>query len=159
NRAQLSSTWDTEDTADKSYTRRHERKDCSSASTVSSVVAILVVALAWGAPDLRAQSERPPVGPERPFQLAPRVERTLANGPRIIVTRQTVVPKVTVMLTVLSGFSSDPPELTGLAAMTADAVQEGTKSRTSKEIRGQVFGMGGSLSATVSQDFSSLSVR
>ena len=77
----------------------------------------------------------------------------------MIVTRQTVVPKVTVMLTVLSGFSSDPPELTGLAAMTADAVQEGTKSRTSKEIRGQVFGMGGSLSATVSQDFSSLSVR
>ncbi len=120
-----------------------------------SIVAAL---LAPGMP-AAAQTERPPVGPERPFQLAPRVERTLSNGLRVIVTRQTVVPKVTVMLTVLSGFSSDPPELTGLAAMTADAVQEGTKSRTSKEIRGQVFGMGGSLAATVSQDFSSLSVR
>src|SRR5437867_5537837 len=120
-----------------------------------SIVAAL---LAPGMP-AAAQTERPPVGPERPFQLAPRGERTLSNGLRVIVTRQTVVPKVTVMLTVLSGFSSDPPELTGLAAMTADAVQEGTKRRTSKEIRGQVFGMGGSLSATVSQDFSSLSVR
>ncbi len=106
-----------------------------------------------------AQTERPAVGPERPFQLAPRVERTLANGLRVIVTRQTVVPKVTAMLTVLSGYSSDPPDLTGLAALTADAVQEGTKTRTSREIRRQVFGMGGSLSAAVSQDYCSLSVR
>jgi predicted Zn-dependent peptidase len=106
-----------------------------------------------------AQTDRPAVGPDRPFQLAPRVERTLANGLRVIVTRQAVVPKVSVTLTVLSGYSSDPASLTGLAALTADVVQEGTKTRTSKEIRRQVFGMGGSLSAGVSQDYSSLSVR
>jgi zinc protease len=106
-----------------------------------------------------AQAERPAVGPERPFQLAPRVERTLPNGLRVIVTRQTAIPKVTVTLTVLSGFSSDAVDLTGLAALTADVVQEGTKTRTSREIRRQVFGMGGSLSAAVSQDFSSISVR
>jgi len=103
--------------------------------------------------------ERPAVGPERPFQLAPRVERTLPNGLRVIVTRQAVVPKVTVTVTVLSGYSSDPADQTGLAQMTADAVQEGTKTRTSKEVRRDVFGMGGSLTATVSQDYSSLSVR
>jgi predicted Zn-dependent peptidase len=103
--------------------------------------------------------ERPAVGPERPFQLAPRVEKTLPNGLRVIVTRQTVVPKVTVTLTILSGYASDPPELTGLANLTADAVQEGTKSRTSREIRRQVFGMGGSLNAAVSQDYSSLTTR
>jgi predicted Zn-dependent peptidase len=106
-----------------------------------------------------AQAERPAVGPERPFQLAPRVEKTLANGLRVIVTRQDVVPKVSVTLTVLSGYSSDPANLTGLAAVTADIVQEGTKTRTSREIRRQVFGMGGSLSAAVSQDYSSLTAR
>jgi zinc protease len=117
-----------------------------------------VLALAFGAPAF-AQNERPAVGPERPFQLAPRVEKTLPNGLRVIVTRQAAIPKVTVTLTVLSGYSSDAPDLTGLAALTADVVQEGTKTRTSKEIRRYVFGMGGSLSANVSQDFSSLSVR
>jgi len=106
-----------------------------------------------------AAQDRPAVGPEKPFQLAPRVERTLPNGLRVIVTKQTVVPKVTVTLTVLSGFSSDPADLTGLAALTADAVQEGTRSRTSKEIRRDVFGMGGSLTAAVSQDYSSLTAR
>src|SRR6185295_10606458 len=101
----------------------------------------------------------PAVGPERPFQLAPRLERTLPNGLRVIVARQTAVPKVTITLTILTGYSSDPPDLTGLAALTADVVQEGTKNRTSREIRRQVFGMGGSLTAGVSQDFSSLTVR
>jgi len=103
--------------------------------------------------------DRPAVGPERPFQLAPRVEKTLANGLRVVVTRQTAVPKVTVTLTILSGFASDPPDLTGLAQMTADIVQEGTKTRNSRQIRREAFAMGGSLSAGVSQDFSSLSTR
>jgi zinc protease len=103
--------------------------------------------------------DRPTVGPERPFQLAPRVEKTLPNGLRVIVTRQTAVPKVTVTMTILSGYSSDPADLTGLASVTADVIQEGTKTRTSREIRKQVFGMGGSLSAQVSQDFSSLTTR
>ena len=119
---------------------------------------LLIAAVALSATVASAQ-ERPAVGPERPFQLAPRVGKTLPNGMRVVVTRQTGVPKVTVILTVLSGYSSDPPELTGLANMTADIVQEGTKTKTSREIRKQAFAMGGSLSSTVSQDYSSLTTR
>ena len=103
--------------------------------------------------------ERPAVGPERPFQLAPRVERTLPNGLRVIVTRQTAIPKVSITLTVLSGYSSDPADLTGLASLTADLIQEGTKTKSSRQIRRDVFGMGGSLSAAASQDYTSVSVR
>jgi zinc protease len=106
-----------------------------------------------------AQTTRPAVGPERPFQLAPRVERTLPNGLRVIVTRQTVVPKVSVTLTILAGLASDPPNLTGLATMTGESIQEGTKLRTSREIRHQVFGMGGTLSAAASQDYTSITAR
>ena len=103
--------------------------------------------------------ERPAVGPERPFQLAPRIEKTLPNGLRVIVTRQTAIPKVSITLTVLSGYSSDPADLTGLASMTADLIQEGTKTRSSRQIRREVFGMGGSLSAAASQEYTSVSVR
>jgi len=103
--------------------------------------------------------ERPAVGPERPFQLAPRVEKTLANGLRVIVTRQTAIPKVSITLTVLSGYSSDPADLTGLASLTADLIQEGTKTKNSRQIRREIFGMGGSLSSGVSQDYSQLVVR
>ena len=120
-------------------------------SSVVSLVLALTVTSAFA-------QERPAVGPERPFQLAPRVEKTLANGLRVIVTRQTAIPKVSITLTVLSGYSSDPADLTGLASLTADLIQEGTKGKTSRQIRREVFGMGGSLTATASQDFTSISV-
>jgi len=119
--------------------------------TVTTVVSLFGVGV--------AAQERPGVGPEKPFQLAPRVERTLPNGVRVIVAKQTVVPKVSIILTVLSGFSNDPADKTGLAQLTSEAIQEGTKTRSSKEIRRDVFGMGGSLSSAASQDFSSVTVR
>jgi zinc protease len=118
-----------------------------------------VLFLSLGAGVVSAQTERPAVGPERPFQLAPRIEKTLPNGLRVIVTRQTVVPKVSVTLTILSGLASDPPNIPGLAAMTGDAIQEGTKTRTSRDIRRQAFGMGGSISAAASQDYTSITAR
>jgi zinc protease len=121
-------------------------------------IGIAAAAFVCGAAVASAQ-ERPVVGPERPFQLAPRVEKTLPNGLRVIVTRQTAIPKVSITLTVLSGYSSDPADLTGLASLTADLIQEGTKTKTSRQIRRDVFGMGGSLSAAASQDYTSVSVR
>jgi zinc protease len=126
-------------------------------SVFSRAALVLGGCLALAMP-ARAQ-ERPAVGPERPFQLAPRLERTLPNGLRVIVTRQTAIPKVSITLTLLSGYSSDPADLTGLASMTADLIQEGTKTKTSREIRRDVFGMGGSLSAAASQDYTSVSAR
>jgi predicted Zn-dependent peptidase len=132
---------------------------------VASVLVKSAIAIALSASTAMAQapstadSERPAVGPARPFQLAPRIERTLPNGLHVIVTRQTVVPKVSVTLTIRSGYSSDPADETGLASLTGDLVQEGTKSRSSQEIRRQMFGMGGSLTAAASQDFTQLAVR
>ena len=75
------------------------------------IVATLAVRSA--AATVASAQERPAVGPERPFQLAPRVEKTLANGLRVIVTRQTAIPKVSITLTVLSGYSSDPADSRG----------------------------------------------
>ena len=120
----------------------------------------MVIALASAASaQAPATPPRPAVGPARPFQLAPRLERTLPNGLRVIVTRQTVVPKVSVTLTLMSGFASDPADLTGLASMTGEMIQEGTKTRPSQKIREEIFGMGGSLSSTSSQDYTSVSAR
>jgi zinc protease len=135
------------------------RKRLFTTNAFTIVIRVFVLAIAVGATDVRAQTERPAVGPERPFQLAPRVERTLPNGLRVIATRQTAIPKVSITLTVLSGYSSDPADLTGLASLTADLIQEGTKTKTSREIRRDAFGMGGSLTAAASQDFTSVSAR
>src|SRR5712692_8815275 len=123
-----------------------------------SKAGLRIVGLALLATTAAAQ-DRPAVGPERPFQLAPRVEKTLPNGLRVIVTRQTAIPKVSILLSVLSGYSSDPADQTGLAALTADLVQEGTKTKTSRQIRRDAFGMGGGITAAASQDYTTVSAR
>src|SRR4051812_39427498 len=133
------------------------RKSVVSRKSVAGGVLVFAVFATFAAS--ASAQERPAVGPERPFQLAPRVEKTLANGLRVIVTRQTAIPKVSVTLTVLSGYSSDPADLTGLASLTADLIQEGTRTKNSRQIRREVFGMGGSLSASASQDFTSVNAR
>jgi zinc protease len=139
----------------------------STAIRVVSGFGRTVIAIALSTGSVAAQTERrvdnaqgrPPVGPEKPFQLAPRVERTLPNGLRVIATRQTAIPKISITLTVLSGYSSDPADLTGLASLTADLIQEGTKTKSSRQIRREVFGMGGSLTAAASQDYTSINAR
>jgi zinc protease len=156
NHRRLSTTEDTEDTEKKS--------SLTSASLVSSLVCsviavVLYASIAAAQAPAAPAAERPAVGPARPFQLAPRIERTLPNGLHVIVTQQSVVPKVSVTLTIKSGYSSDPADLTGLASLTGDLIQEGTTTRSSQQIRRQMFGMGGSLTASASQDFTAVSAR
>jgi predicted Zn-dependent peptidase len=106
-----------------------------------------------------AQTPRPAVAPERPFAAPPRVERTLANGLRVVAVRYATVPKVSVVLTVQSGLAMDPAEKAGLAQFVVDAIQEGTTTRDSRKIREEIFAMGASLSASAGQDFSSFTFR
>jgi zinc protease len=106
-----------------------------------------------------AQVARPAVGPERPFTAPPRVEKTLSNGLRVIAVRYPTVPKVSVVLTVQSGLAVDPAEKAGLAQFVADAMQEGTTTRDSRQIRDEIFAMGASLNAAAGQDTSSFNMR
>jgi zinc protease len=106
-----------------------------------------------------AQSPRPAVGPERPFTPPPRVERTLANGLRVVAVRFPTVPKVSIVLTIQSGLAVDPANQPGLAQFVADAVQEGTTARDSETIRREIFSMGASLTAAAGQDTSSFTMR
>ena len=124
------------------------------------MIRVLITVAALVAPSLAtAQTTLPPVGPERPFAPAPRVERTLANGLRAITLRHATVPKATAVLTIMSGLAAEPAEKAGLAQFVVDLAQEGTNSRTSEQIKREVFAMGASLTATAGQDASNFQIR
>ena len=106
-----------------------------------------------------AQSTLPPVGPERPFAPAPRAERTLPNGLQVIALRHATVPKLTAILGIQSGLAVDPAQQAGLAQFVVDLAQEGTTSRTSEQIKREVFGLGASLSGFAGQDVSTFQMR
>ncbi len=135
------------------------------ASTIATGSVALLVAFGSGGPTAAAALQtsgataRPAVGPDRPFTVSARFEETLTNGLKVVVVREPSIPKVSVVLTILTGLAADNPDAPGVASMTADAIQEGTRTRTSREIRRAAFGMGASLSASVAQDFTTVSLR
>ena len=123
-------------------------------------ILIALGALTMGASATSAQSPvLPAVGPERPFTPPPRVERTLSNGLRMIAVRYGSVPKVTALLTIESGLAVNAADQAGLAQFVVDLAQEGTASRSSEQIKREVFAMGASLTATAGQDAATFQIR
>lgn len=122
-----------------------------------ALTALPAMAAAQSAP--AASTPRPAVGPEKPFTPPPRVERALPNGLQVITLRYATVPKVSVVLTVKSGLADDPDRRPGLAQFVVDAVQEGTASRSSEQLRREVFALGATLSGSAGQDTSTLAMR
>ncbi len=121
----------------------------------------VVVALAIATQVASAQTTQtlPPVGAERPFAPAARTERTLPNGLQVIALRHATVPKVTALLTIQSGLAAEPAEKAGLAQFTLDLAQEGTATKSSEQIKRDVFTLGASLSGTAGQDASTFQIR
>jgi len=102
---------------------------------------------------------KPEVGPEKPFTPPPRVERTLPNGLRVIAVRYGSIPKLSAILTVKAGLAVDPPAKSGLAQLVAEAAQEGTATRSSEQLKREVFALGASLSGFAGQDSTSFQMR
>ncbi|MFM8532949.1 MAG: M16 family metallopeptidase, partial [Acidimicrobiia bacterium] len=120
---------------------------------------VTLAALRGAAPVASAQAQLPAVGPERPFAPAPRTERTLANGLQIITLRHATVPKVTAILGIKSGLAAEAAEKAGLAQFGVDLAQEGTTTKSSEQIKREVFAMGASLTGGAGQDASTFQIR
>ena len=108
------------------------------------LAALLMLLVAATASAQTFDTPPPPAAP-RPLTIAAPVEQVLANGLRVIVAPRDGVPLVTAMLVVLSGSELDPPQLSGLASMTAGLLTQGTRRRTGPEIAAAAEALGGTL--------------
>ena len=113
-------------------------------NAVASLVAIAWLARAGAA--LAQPFDTPPLpAPPRPLTIAAPVEQTLPNGLRVIVSHRDGVPLVSAALVVLSGSETDPPQLSGLASMTAGLLTLGTRHHTAPQLAAAAEALGGSL--------------
>ena len=122
------------------------------------IFAFCLFTFAFGS-SVHAQTEQPPQpsAPRVPNIPQP-VEKTLANGLRVIVIERKNVPLVTAQLLVKSGGEVDPQGLAGAAEMTAELLTKGTKTRTATQIAEQVEFLGGSISSGAGWDASSVTI-
>jgi zinc protease len=98
------------------------------------------------------RSGLPALGPERSFQF-PRIERrTLANGLRVWTVQHHQVPLVSVLLLTSVGAAADPADRPGLAAITADMLDEGCGDRTALDVHETLGRLGAQLDTDVGHD-------
>jgi zinc protease len=98
------------------------------------------------------QATPPPPAAPRSVQFPKTVEKTLANGLRVIVVERANAPLVTAQLVIKNGGEVDPPELAGLTNMAGDLLTKGTETRSATQIAEAVEALGGSLYSTTRWD-------
>jgi zinc protease len=100
----------------------------------------------------------PAPGPTRPFPFPAIEKSTLPNGLRVWTVRHTQVPLVAFTLLVRRGASSDPVGKEGLAAVTADMLDEGSGHRSAIEIHEALARLGAQFDTDIGSDATVASV-
>ncbi len=75
----------------------------------------------------------------------PVVKKQLANGLTVLLKRQTALPLVTIQAYVRAGAVADTPETSGLASLTTEMLEKGTKKYSAEEIAEYFDSIGGTL--------------
>ena len=100
----------------------------------------------------------PEPGPTRPFAFPAIDKTTLANGLRVWTVHHTQVPIVAFMLLVRRGASSDPPGKDGLAAVSADMLDEGSGDRSAIDMHEALALLGAQFDTDIGSDATVASV-
>ncbi len=124
---------------------------------VVSVVVIALAAMLAAAqatkPDAKSKGlvvkGRAPISKEVLKVTLPKAfEAKLSNGLQVIVLEQHKLPTFNMQMIVLSGGLADPQDEHGAAQFTAALLQEGTRTRNSKQIAEQADSLGATLGAS-----------
>lgn len=125
-------------------------------------LSLVLLALCWSPSSIvrgqTPQATPPPPAAPRSAQFPKPVEKTLANGLRVIVIDRPGTPLVTAQLVIKNGGEVDSPELAGLGNMLANLVTKGTEKRSATRIAEEVEALGGSLYSTARWDSTRIGV-
>ncbi len=104
------------------------------------------------------RSRLPAVGVPAPPRFPAIGREVLSNGARFWTVEHHESELVSLMLLVPSGSGADPPGCEGLAAFTADLLDEGTRRWTGMDLHDELGRIGGRLATDVASDATVLSV-
>ncbi len=80
------------------------------------------------------------------------LSKKLPNGLTVYALEHHEQPVVSIRMLIAAGAVNDPPDLPGIASMTADLLTEGTKKRTATEIAEAIDQVGASLGASADME-------
>jgi zinc protease len=92
-----------------------------------------------------------PLAPKQ-FDIAKPFETTLPNGLKVVIFEDKRLPLVSYRLGFKTGTIYDPKDANGLTSAVAGLLNEGTKTRTSKQLAEEIEKLGASISASAGED-------
>jgi len=81
------------------------------------------------------------------------------NGMTVLVLEQHFLPIVEIHALIKAGSAQDPPEKAGVANLVASLLDEGTTTRSSRQLAEQIDFVGGSLAVQAGEDYTTASAR
>ncbi len=102
------------------------------------------------------KSAPPPLSPV-PFEIFKPFETTLSNGLKIVIFEDKSLPLVSFRLAFFYGDADEPRDSIGVTSAVASMFNEGTQTRTSKQLAEQIERLGASISASSNADFTIVS--
>ena len=84
------------------------------------------------------------------------VERTLANGLRVVVFQNARLPLVQIQLLVPAGVLEEGAAPSGLAYLTSQLLRQGTSSRDAAAVTGDLDRLGGNFASAASRDYATV---
>jgi zinc protease len=100
----------------------------------------------------------PAPGPAPQLTVPTPNAQRLANGLEVISVRRADLPLVTAQLVLRRGGEMDPPNLAGLADLTANLLSKGAAGRTAPQIAAAAEALGGTLQASAGWDESAVGI-
>lgn len=108
------------------------------------------------------RAERPVAGPVKPVKTPDYFSVKLGNGLNVIGTKNTESPEITMVLNIEGGslvLSSDKLKKIGVAELTAQLMNEGTKNYTTEQVAAELEKLGSTIEFDASKSTTSVRVR
>jgi zinc protease len=119
-----------------------------------AIAAVAAIGLAAQTLDRTKEPQTPPIPG---YKLPPVYETKLPNGLGLVLVEDGRFPLVTARLNFQAGSKFDPKDMPGLSEAVAALLNEGTKTRTSRQISEETDSLGGSLGGASGPDSLTLS--
>jgi zinc protease len=104
--------------------------------------------------DFRKQAPAPLTA--KPLNIPKPFETVLPNGLRVVILEEKRLPLVSYRLAFRTGSANNPPDMPGLMNIMSGLLNEGTETRSSKEIADEIARMGATLGAGSNSDYTTV---
>ena len=118
---------------------------------------LLLASFAGAQKEAPLPKDLPPYGPEKPLATPSVKSATLDNGLTLWLVSEPGFPKVELTVAVRGGLAADPAARPGLSELLSKTLDQGTRTRSAKQIAQELQAAGGDLNASATKDSLELS--